>query len=390
MLRRSVRQLFDSEFRSRTPRRSLPFRPSVEALEGRCVPALILGLDGSGRLHSVVAPDSSQTAGVTLTVQPGNTLTVAEGGTVYGTFPVSRSLDVSLGDNAAGFVNRLDLNNSTLHANVRVELGDMPGVNQFRLTTGPAGNGTLDGNYSVQGGDTGSEFVVFGDFGQTAARTINVTGSVRIDMGGGGQDPNFGPPDAVSTVGTGPPNTVLNVGGNFTATGSTLLALRGTVGGNLSSDSSGKPVGQEVILGNYSHPFEVGGNVAIKTGDANDEIDLQAVMIKGNTNINTGGGDDLLLITTDVDLTSTIPTRLGGNLFVDTGEGNDEVQILGLRAPEAHAQIFLGGGDDTFRIGSGAVVKLSSLTIDGGPGSDTYDPGVGNVFDFAIRLRGIP
>jgi hypothetical protein len=113
-------------------------------------------------------------------------------------------------------------------------------------------------------------------------------------------------------------------------------------------------------------------------------------MIKGNTNINTGGGDDLLLITTDVDLTSTIPTRLGGNLFVDTGEGNDEVQILGLRAPEAHAQIFLGGGDDTFRIGSGAVVKLSSLTIDGGPGSDTYDPGVGNVFDFAIRLRGIP
>src|SRR5262249_38389436 len=107
-------------------------------------------------------------------------------------------------------------------------------------------------------------------------------------------------------------------------------------------------------------------------------------------NITTGGGNDLLLITTDVDLTSTIPTRLGGNLSVDMGEGSDTVQVTGLQAPDARAQVLLGGGNDTLRFANGAIVALASLIADGGPGSDTYQPGVGNVFAFPIRLRDFP
>jgi hypothetical protein len=374
------------------------FRPRVEVLEDRRVPTLVLGLDGAGRLHSVVAPDNAQTADVTLTVQEDNTLMVAEGSTVYGTFPVAKNLTVSLGDNTAGFVNRLDLNNLTLRANVRVELGDMPGLNHFRLTTAAGGTGTLDGNYSVQGGDTGSEAVGFGEPGLTAVRTINITRSVRIDMGGGGQDPNLGLPDLVNTRGgtvDNPElNTILNVDGNFWVTGSTVLALRGRVGGNLISDSSAKPVGQAVALGNFGEPFEVGGNVILKTGDANDAIFLQAVVINGNTNIQTGEGDDFLVVTTEeiMDVGPT-PTQLHGNLFVDMGEGNDTVTVAALQAPETRMHVLLGAGDDVFRftedaLGHDVFVELASLLVDGGPGTDTYDD-ADNVFDFPVRLRNI-
>src|SRR6185295_18704843 len=100
-----------------------------ETLENRRLMSVALGLDGVGRLHSIA--DFSQADDLTLTVQPGNILTVAEGSTVYGTFPVAKSLAILLGANSTGFANRFDLNNLTLAANVRVTLGDMPDLNQF-------------------------------------------------------------------------------------------------------------------------------------------------------------------------------------------------------------------------------------------------------------------
>jgi hypothetical protein len=53
--------------------------------------------------------------------------------------------------------NRLDLNDQTLRANVRVQSRDTQGLQHLRLTTANGGNGTLDGNYAVRGGDTGSD-----------------------------------------------------------------------------------------------------------------------------------------------------------------------------------------------------------------------------------------
>ena len=248
---------------------------------------VVLGFDG-GRLASVVARDGQQTDDLTLTVQAGNKLTVTKGSNVRGTFPVAKKLSISLGDNDGGFLNRLDLNNRTLMADVSVRLGDTNGLDQFRLTTPSGGAGTLKGNFSFHGGDTGGEFLIFGERGdQTAVRTINVTGSVTADMGGGGDDPNSsdpnaGPPDAVATGGNGPTNAVLNVGGNMTVANSTVLALAGRVGGSLTSDSSAKPVGQLVILGNFSKPFTVGGNLTVKTGSANDDVEFQAISVNGN------------------------------------------------------------------------------------------------------------
>ena|SRR5690348_340953 len=157
-------------------------------------------------------------------------------------------------------------------------------------------------------------------------------------MGGGGDnpnsaDPNAGPPDAVSTVGTGPANTILNVGGNLDVRDSTVLALRGSIGGNLDSDSSHKATGQLVILGNFSEPFRAGGNVDLKTGDGADTVQFQAAIIEGNVGIQTNGGGDLLQFTSDVDLSRAVPTRIGGNISADFGGGDDTVEISALRAP---------------------------------------------------------
>jgi hypothetical protein len=370
-------------------------RPCVESLEGRRLLTVTLGLDGAGRLHDVTTADFAQTAGLTLTARPGNKLTVAEGATVYGTFPVAKSLNVSLGKTAGGFVNRFDLNNQTLAANVRVELGDTQGLNQFRLTTSPGGTGTLDGNYSVRGGDTGSEFVVFGDFGQAVSNTVNVTGNVKVDMGGGGDDPNStdpnaGPPDAVSTVGTGPNNTALNVGGNFNASDSTVLALRGSVGGNLISDSSHKATGQLVILGNYGEPLHVAGNTLVKTGDGADTVQVQGAALDGNLEVQTNGGDDFLQLTGDTDLSNAVPTRVGGNISADLGAGNDTVEISALRAPGGQVHLLLGDGNDTLRFTDHASVTIARLIADGGAGTDTYVPGAGNSFGFPVKLQNFP
>jgi hypothetical protein len=403
----------------RTSRRAgfQPSVPRVEAMEGRRLLTLVLGFDG-GRLDSIVARNGAQTADVTLTVQAGNKLKVTEGTAVRGTFTVAKKLSITLGDNDGGFLNRLDLNNRTLTADVSVRLGDTNGLNQFHLTTPSGGAGTLKGNFSFRGGDTGGEFVIFGERGdQTAVRTINVTGSVDVDMGGGGDDPNSsdanaGPPDAVATGGNGPTNSVLNVGGNMTVANSTVLALRGKIGGNLVSDSSAKPVGQLVILGNFSHPFTVGRNLTVKTGSAADDVEFQAITVKGNARIQTGYGNDKVLVTSDVDLTGTVPTRLGGVATIDLGDGddtldvvnaevrgteltllggagNDTVTVTALKAPAATAFVALGAGDDAARAAAGAKVSVARLVLDGGAGTDAVDFG-GNTFAFPVKVQDVP
>ena len=374
----------------------------IEQLEHRRLLAVTLDLDGGGRLRGVSTDDLGQTANITLTVRPDNRITVTEGTTDYGTFDVAKNLEIDLGDTAGVFVNRLDLNNNTLDANVRVRLGDAAILNQFRITTPGGGTGTLDGNLTVNGGD-GADFITFGELGgQTVGRTINVTGNVKIDTGGGGADPNVPdgpPPDSVATGGfdlgssdpqTGTVNTILNVGKNMTVENSTVLALRGSVAGNLRSDSSEKDVGQLVILGNFGLPFSVGKNVKIVTGNDDDRVDVQGAQIAGHFSLATNGGDDLIFVTNDLDVTDSVPTRVGKHVTINTGSGDDELEVTALVAPKGHVRVTLGGGADSFSFADGADVDVDRLLIDFGAGTDAYDPGAGNSFGFPVMLVGLP
>jgi hypothetical protein len=63
------------------------------------------------------------------------------------------------------------------------------------------------------------------------------------------------------------------------------------------------------------------------------------------------------------------------------------VVVTNLHAPAARMNVLLGDGDDTFEFADSADVTLRGVMVDGGAGTNTYLPGVGNDFDFLIQLR---
>jgi len=412
-------------------------RLQVLALEDRTVPALVIDLNGGGALTAVREAATGQTDSVTLSVLPGNRMTVMEGTADLGTYPVARNLHIDLGTHSSGFLNRLYLNDNVLRTNLSVNLDGT--FTQFETLGGTSGLATIDGNVRVQGGDD-SQFFLFGEFGEPTPHVTNITGNLKIDMGPGGN----GPPEAVGTVGNPPAPSFANVDGNVTVRDSTIFVWAGRIGGNLTVDSS-KPADQLVFLGNYNRPMAVGGNVSIHTGAGGDHIAFQSTLVGGNAQVNTAGGDDQLQLgigENDPDnegfndapatilgrlsvnlgggndtayfgadsLThpgETNPLTVGGNMIVDAGagddslifpdarvhgrsisidggDGNDEVSIAALIAPDAILSAALGLGDDTFGFHNDAAVTLKRAVIDGGTGNDAYEQGTGNDFEFAL------
>jgi len=413
-------------------------RLQVVPFEDRTVPALVLDVNGAGVLTAVRDAVTGQSDAVTLSVSPGNQINVKEGSTDLGTFPVAANLLIDLGTHSASFVDRLMLNDNVLKTNLRVNLGG--GFTQFRVIGGTSGLATIDGNVRVQGGD-GSQFFLFGEFGEPTAYVTNITGNLKVDLGPGGDN---GPPEAVGTVGSPPSPAIANVNGNVTVNNSTIFVWAGRIGGNLTVNSS-KPADQLVFLGNYNRPMSIGGNVSIHTGPGADHLALQSTLVGRNATIDTGDGADLLQMgvgENDPDnagfndapativgkltvrlglgndtayfgadsLTNpgqTNPLTVGGNMIVDAGtgddqlffpdarvqgrsisisagDGNDTVTIAKLIAPQALLSADLGNGDDVFTFKDFAAVSLKRAVIDGDTGNDAYTAGTGNTFDFTI------
>jgi hypothetical protein len=327
---------------------------------------------------------------------------------------------------------------------LNVDLGSQPigPPTEFRILGGTTGSGTIDGSISVHAG-SGSQIFVFGERLVAAPHFTHVTGSVTVDLGPGGE----GPPEAFGTVGILPTPSHADVDGNIVVRNSTIFVWAGRIGGDLTIDSS-KPADQTVILGNFNRPITIGGNVSIQTGDGIDEVDFQSAVCQRNVTVDTGGGTDLLILGigennpnnpdfndapatilgnlsvnlgADGDVANfgatslthpgeTIPFMLGGKLNVDAGDGDDELNVFDLRglnrdikldlgdgndtvnvskliAPHSRLIVDLGSGDDTFRFADHASVSLSWAVIDGGKGSDVYQLGIGNLFDFSIECH---
>lgn len=97
---------------------------------------------------------------------------------------------------------------------------------------------------------------------------------------------------------------------------------------------------------------DIGGNLVMRDTDGNDRIDL--------------GANDL---------------RVGGNVRISAGSGDDHVSISGL---EAHGRFFadLGKGDDEIEFSN---CHLAKAKVDGGKGNDTFKDGGGNTFDAMVK-----
>ena len=182
------------------------FRPSFENLESRLNMSVVLGFDGSDRLASVSEDAAGQDGPVSMVVQTDGRISISEGANSLGTFAPARNLAISLGAVKPGLVNRLQLNNQTLKTNLNVRLDSpsgSPAPTQFLILGGTvdvAGEGTIDGRVQAEGG-AGNQFFVFGEFGKAVPHVVTVTGSLRADMGPGGENFPNGAPDAVASVG---------------------------------------------------------------------------------------------------------------------------------------------------------------------------------------------
>jgi hypothetical protein len=422
---------------------NLRSRLHIVNLEDRCTPALVVGYDAQHDL-AITAAAGAQSDGLTVLVNSGNSVTILEGAQVYGTYKLSHDLRIDLGDNTVGFLNRLDLNNNKLAANVSVRLGNStPGkVDQFRTTTPLGGAGTLNGNLKIRAGD-GSQSVRFGEQGdQSAVRTINITGSIDINMGAGG-DLNSGPPDLVVTGGNNANNAQLNVGGDVLIMNATVAGIRGTVGGSLNIDSRTKPTPTQVFLSNFGLPLQVNGSLVVEMGNGDDLIQFQDSTVSGFAAVNSRGGTDEIdfgLSDSDGDNPATfmgnlavrggagnhlvnfgaqnadvgeptIPFFLKGNLdvtldngndsvnFIDaattgrfitlqTGLGNDILSISKLVSSKALFFGLLGNGNDAFTFADNATVQLGFAFVDGGSGDDVLTLGADNNFSFPMIAVG--
>ena len=196
---------------------------------------------------------------------------------------------------------------------------------------------------------------------------------------------------------------------------------------------------QQVVLGNYGRPFELHGNATIRTGGGNDSISVENATLKRNLTISSGAGNDTIQLANSDPVNNInapfvdVPARVrgdvrldlgdgddvvdvgaasqvqpgasvrfhvGGNLhiaggsgnetlnFIDakvdgryidlqTGTGNDKIELTRVEAARAQLLAELGDGDDTLTIANGAYVLVRRLSASGGRGHDDFELGTG-------------
>ena len=227
---------------------------------------------------------------------------------------------------------------------------------------------------------------VYGGAG-TAVETIQSTGGqLTLYTGDGNDTVNVQSIGAPATISLGAGNDTVNVGSLDPGTGgvvsgiSALLTVSGGSGTDtLVIDDSGDAAPTTGTLTNTTLAgLGMAGSIYYQ-GIANLTISLgsgaNTFAILSNdsqsTTVDGGAGNDTFTIAA----TAGTQVPASGPLFVDTGNGNDAVNVQSIGAP---ATISLGAGNDTVTVGSlapgtgGVVSGISALlTVSGGSGTDT-------------------
>jgi hypothetical protein len=253
----------------------------------------------------------------------------------------------------------------------------------FDLSHGPAGvlvKTTVKGNVTLTA-STGEAKIQADGIAFNVGRNLAVTG-------GGWTDVSF-VTDELSTIGGtvtqkgGPEADRFMADGNFKAAG---LALTFKDGNNFVQIGGVDPAPPDP-----ARPTTIAGNVKVTTGNGTDSVSVTNARVTGTTTVTTGAGADEVNLRTGA--------RFDGPVTIDLGGGAD-VFTAGLALPNpfdpipfipagtvtfnANAIVKLGAGNDRMQLGvagdpDGKVVVASgaTLTADGGPNLDTYDPAAG-------------
>lgn len=311
------------------------FRPQMETLEDRWVPATI-------RLISGTVFISNQVGALTITPQTGTSVQITDGATVK---VVAGTNVFVTGTNLANTVT-VDLGTSTYNGNMYFSLGN--GNDTLNVT----GANAILGNLTVQTG-LGDDVV---NIAQDGASTIggNIT---LIDQLGN---------DSVTFSAAGGTAKFL---GSITSTGVNFLNFfDSTVGGNVNV-TLGNDNQQLVFFSFLGGPVNFNGNLNITGGAGNDDIEIDDAIIGGNVNLNLFEGNNQLLFS---------PTQVNGNFSWTSGGGNDLI-VFNPAGTTMHgnATFNLGNGDNTlFALGANATLN-GDLRVTAGNGNNTIAGGFG-------------
>ena len=187
---------------------------------------------------------------------------------------------------------------------------------------------TSPGNYNISGVMLGGAATKINNGGYVNA--IGVTGNVRISLGGGSDQLDFGTGDA----------RLINVP---------------------------KSLYIDMGAGNdwtYVRDVKTAGEMVVNTGAGQDRTHLVNVDVGTNLFVL----DPASVASTDSDLTTVISSRARGQMqFVSRG-GNDSVEIQSCVADSVFAD--LGAGNDFFKMLNTKPTR--GINVNGGSGSDTF------------------
>jgi hypothetical protein len=297
---------------------SLRFRPSLELLEDRRVPALSVLSTGS-TLAITGTPEAGSFQ--TLLVQDvgGDNFHVLDGATDLGTFHAARDLRLDL-DSVADFaVVEVDLAGDTLPGSVLVNIGS---GNPFVQVTNSTGNGTVGRDVLFSGGSGTEAFAITAGPGAT------------LQLGGNVQAtgiPVTTPIEDQFFLAAG-----VEVHGDVSTTRVTYTTIEGTVDGNLSALTIDKPCGMGFSVSGTVH-----GNLTATGGATNPGCFSLAVLLGA-----TVDGDVTLHLTSGFELVESTAS-VGGNLRISAADSvSTNVFLAG--TVDGSAFLDLGGSADTF------------------------------------------
>jgi hypothetical protein len=248
-------------------------------------------------------------------------------------------------------------------------------------------------------GSAGDDTSVFRLWGGDATTTVNGLSQVTL----------FAPGSRI-LVGLGAGNDVAGLGTDYGSDppccGRDLFVLTGSGNDTLRGMGPFPSVFADLGSGNDSFLWGEGAldlrNADIRTGDGADVIDIDTGLYDSRietgagsdrltvgdggrgSQLDLGSGDDRLVLDggRDFDVQAGAGNDelqflgIGGHLWLDASDGQDEVLVLGGGSAIEPMSLFLGADDDRLRVGN---AWLGAALFDGGSGRDVYLD-LGNVF----------
>jgi hypothetical protein len=321
------------------------FRPRIESLEDRAVPATISVL--SGQLFV-----SNPSGDLTITTLGGGQVKVEDNGSSVTVSGVGTAINIT-GSNKADVINF----DASIAFPGRVQISGGNGNDEINL------KGTIGGNLTVLGG--------LGDDVITIVDDLAVGGNFISSDTAGANDIVF--------------EADLAVGGSFTASGVRDFAVDVnslTVGGGLtvSAVTSGAGLNVSAAAGSL---FSVGKALSLTGNASADTVSLEGeIQVGGNTTINLAAGDNTAVITPDTLSTFSGSFRYTGTSGVDDVTVDEDVVLAGATT------IALGEGENVLTIGTAAGFSANgsvAVTVGNGDNNSLTFGGDG-VFNSTVNV----